>query len=85
MRNILTIIAAIALSCVLGGCGNMDILDYHWTFNRALIKTDGGKWREVELKAWHDYKDSDMIAVETATQVLVTHSANVILIKDKNR
>ena len=83
MRNILTIAFLAASACLVGGCGNMDILDYHWTFNRALVRSEDGGWREIKLKSWHDYENSDMIAVETDTQVFVTHSANVILIKDK--
>jgi len=74
-------IVAIALM-LLAGCGNMDFIDWHWTFDKALIKM-GDKWQEVEVKNWHDYNRSDMVAVETKTQVFVTHSVNVVLIKNK--
>ena len=82
MKKIM-IIAAIGLSLFVAGCGNMDIVDWHWTFDRAKIRVDGDKWEEVKVKNWHDYDGSDMIAVETDTQVFVTHSMNVILIKNK--
>lgn len=80
------LIAGIMLVTTLftAGCGNMDILDYHWTFNRAYVKMNG-QWVEVEVKGWHDYDNSDMIAVETKDQVLVTHSCNVVLVKDKGK
>lgn len=82
MKKIL-ILAMIGMSLLFSGCGNMDIIDYHWTFNRARIKVNDEKWEEVKVKNWHDYDGSDMIAVETEGKVYVTHSANVILIKDK--
>ena len=81
MKKIIMAIG-IASTAFICGCGNMDILDYHWSFQRAYIKV-GGEWRTVKVKAWHDYEYSDMIAVETDTQVFVTHSANVVLVKDK--
>lgn len=68
-----------ALLC---GCGNMDLIDWHWTFDKAIIKI-GNESQVVDVTAWHDYDDSDMIAIETRTQVFVTHSANVVLIKNK--
>ena len=83
MKKIL-IVATIGLSLLFSGCGNMDFVDWHWTFNKARIKVNDNKWEEVEVKRWHDYDNSDMIAIETKDKVYVTHSANVVLIKDKD-
>lgn len=77
------LLAVVGLSLLFSGCGNMDIIDYHWTFNRAKLKVDDDKWEEVKVKRWHDYAGSDMVAIETEDRVYVTHSVNVILIKDK--
>jgi len=67
--------AALALA---GGCGNMYPAD---SFDKALVKL-GGEWKEMPVKkAYHD--SCDMVAVETDDQVLVTHSCNVVLIKNK--
>ena len=35
MKKIM-IIAAIGLSLFVAGCGNMDIMDWHWTFDRGV-------------------------------------------------
>lgn len=78
----LALIVAAASLMLISGCGNMDIVDWHWTFDKALVKF-GSEWREVDVKNWHDYDNSDMVAVETEDQVLVTHSCNVVLIKNK--
>lgn len=76
-------IALASTMMLLSGCGNMDFVDWHWTFDKARIKVDENKWEEVSIKKWHDYDGSDMIAIETEDHVYVTHSANVILIKSK--
>ena len=84
MKNLIiksTLIAALCLS--IAGCGNMDIFDYHWTFDEALVKCPDGSFRKVHVKRWHDFDNSDMVAVETETQVFCTHSCNIVLIKNK--
>ena len=82
MKKLMTI-ALIASMAIISGCGNMDIIDWHWRFDKARIKVNDNEWQEVKIKNWHDYDNSDMIAIETDTQVFVTHSVNVILIKTK--
>lgn len=82
MKNTIAIAFA-SIMMFVSGCGNMDIIDWHWRFDKALIKMDDNKWSEFKIQKWHDYDNSDMIAVETDTQVFVTHSMNVILIKTK--
>lgn len=77
------LLTMIGLSLLFNGCGNMDIVDWHWTFNKARIKVNDNKWEEVNVKSWHDYDGSDMIAIETKDRVYVTHSMNVVLIKEK--
>lgn len=81
MKKIM-LLAVVGFSLLFSGCGNVDIIDYHWTFNRAKIKV-GDTWEEVKVKRWHDYDGSDMVGIETEDRVYVTHSVNVVLIKDK--
>ena len=42
-----------------------------------------GTSNRVRVTGWHDFEKSDMIQVETKDAVYCTHSANVILIKNK--
>lgn len=79
----ITAIAFASIMMFVSGCGNMDIMDWHWRFDKALIKMSDDKWHEIKVQRWHDYEKSDMIAVETDDNVYVTHSMNVILIKIK--
>ena len=76
-------IAALTLSALLQGCGNMSLLDTHWTFDEAIIKSPDGSTISVKVKSWHDFENSDMVQVETPDRVYCTHSCNVILIKNK--
>jgi len=82
MKKIM-ILTMIGISLLFSGCcGEMDI----WTANRARIKVDDNKWEEVKvIHATHirPYDGCDIVSVETEDKVYVTHSANVILIKDK--
>lgn len=86
MKKIIAITTTVLLCTLCGGCGNMDIIDINWTFDEAIVKYPDGKCERVKIVSWHDYfNGSDMIQIETETQVLCTHSANVILIKNKKK
>ena len=76
------LIATVVCAAALAGC-NRSILDWQWSFNRALVRMPDGSCREYKVKHWRDFENSDMIQFETDTEVLCTHSANVILIKVK--
>ena len=76
-------VLAIAMVLTLSGCGNMDFIDWHWTFDTALVRVPDGTCRKYEVKSWHDFGQSDMIQIETKHEVICTHSANVLLIKSK--
>ena len=73
----------VGIICAVSGCGNMSLFDVHWTFDEAIIRMPDGKCEKVKVVGWHDFENSDMIQIETSNQVFCTHSANVILIKNK--
>ena len=62
---------------------NRSLFDTHWEFNTAVIKNLDGTCMTLKVKKWTDFPNSDMIQLETADKVYLTHSANVILIKNK--
>lgn len=60
---------------VLTGC-NKQVIDMNYTFNYAQIEGIG----KIEIKAWNDYGDSDMVQVISKDgTTYLTHSSNVIL------
>lgn len=65
----------------LTACGNMDMIDTHYTYDEAMIKLPDGTTVTVEVEQWTDYSDSDMVQVTTVDGVVYfTHSSNVVLI-----
>lgn len=80
------LVAILAVTTVLGltGCGNKDIFDTNYTFDRAIIALPNGESIEVEIKQWKDYEDGDQLQIiaEDGT-VYLTSTLNCTLINDK--
>lgn len=77
-------LAAVVVSSIFLLVGwNKSLFDTHWQFNTAVIKNLDGSCMTLKVQKWIDFPNSDMIQVETADKVYLTHSANVILIKNK--
>ena len=67
---------------LLAGCGNRQMFDTTWNFNRAYIMI-GDSVIDVEIASWRDFDNSDMIQIRTADgATYLTHSVNVILVQD---
>ena len=74
----------ILLALTLSSCGNLDMIDTHYTYNEAMIKLPDGTSITVNVKQWTDYSDSDMVQITTYDgTVYFTHSSNVVLIGSK--
>lgn len=83
----LLIVAGVLLTIMtllLKGC-NRQIVDLNWDFRRAVVR-DGfcNLSGTVNIKSWRDYDQSDMVQITTDKgQVILTHSTNIILLRDK--
>lgn len=66
---------------MLAGCGNRQLIDTKWNFNRAKISI-GNEVIEVEVKSWLDYEggDTSIQIVATDGTVYLTDKKNVLLI-----
>ena len=53
-----TCFSAISLS----GCGNKQIVDFNYTFNKAYLYL-GGEWQLYEIQSWKEYDDGMTIQV----------------------
>lgn len=71
-----------ALCFALSGCGNRQMFDTTWTFERAIIFLPDGEKIEGPITSWNDYDNSDMIQVKIGDKVYLTHSSNIILISE---
>ena len=79
------IAASALLVCVAcSGCGNKDMFDTNYTFDRAIIALPNGEVVEVEIDKWTDYEDGNQIQIITEDgTVYLTSTLNCTLINDK--
>lgn len=79
------VVAVGALSAMLAGCGNVQLIDTTWKYDDAIIMIGGEKIDEGSVVSWRDYDDSDMVQVRLSNgKVYYTHGSNVLLIDDTN-
>jgi hypothetical protein len=67
---------------LLSGCGNKQIFDTTYTFNRAIIELPNGDIIEGKVDSWRDYEDGDQIQVVIEGKTYLVHSSKIALIKD---
>lgn len=86
MKRFICILLIMAIVCALcfalSGCGNRQIIDRTWTFERAIIFLPDGEKIEGPITSWNDYGSSDMIQVRIGDKTYLTHSSNVIMISE---
>lgn len=81
-----TLLAGIALSSMLllSGCGNYDMFDTKYTFNKAIIFGENCA-TIIEIESWRDYEDGEQIQLETKDGAyILTSSFDTKLIDDRN-
>lgn len=84
MKKILvTLIITLLLVITLSGCGNKQIFDTTYKFDRAIISLPNGEIIEGKIDSWTDYEDGDQIQVVIGGVVYLVHSSNIALIKEK--
>lgn len=67
---------------VFTACGNKNIIDTTYTFDRAIIQLANGEVVEGKVQSWSDYSDGDQIQVKIDGTTYLVHSSDVALIKD---
>lgn len=76
-------IMILGVMLLLTGCGNRDMLDTNYTFNRAIVILNDGTKLELEIKKWADYEDGEQIQIIAKDgKTYLVSSYNTILIKD---
>lgn len=78
----LLIILAAAMF-ILSACGNRQMIDTTYSFNKAYIKI-GSDWKLVDVKGWRDFDNGDEIQIQdTSGTTYLTHYSNVVMVKDQ--
>ena len=71
----------VAISAVtLTACGNMQMVDTTWNYNKAVISLPDGTIVEGNVESWKDYADGDQIQVKIDGVTYLVHSGDVVLI-----
>ena len=73
--------AALVISLGLGvmvftGCGNVDMVDTVYTYDKAIIDLGNGKVIEVDVKSWRDYEDGEQLQITAEDGTVYLTSAN---------
>lgn len=81
-KKIYGIIIGTLLILSLTGCGNQQIFDTAYTFDRAIIQLQNGEVIDTKIKAWRDYDGEQLQIVTEDGTVYLTSSFNCTLINE---
>lgn len=79
IKKILACMVAI-FAVTLTACGNMQMIDTTWNYNKAVISLPDGTIVEGNVESWKDYADGDQIQVKIDGVTYLVHSSDVVLI-----
>lgn len=82
MKKIISLSVLFALCLGLTGCGNRQLIDMNYKFNKAIIQLQNGEVVEVEVRSWNDYDGEQLQVTSTDGTVYLTSSYNCTLIKE---
>lgn len=76
----IVIIAIVAM--VLVACGNKDLFDTVYTYDKAILELPDGSIVEGEVDSWTDYADADQLQIEIDGTVYLVHASKATLIQE---
>lgn len=82
MKKLLIALLLLCTLLLLAACGNRDLFDTTYTFNRAMIAMPDGSVLTGEVESWRDYEDGDQLQVTIDGVTYLTHASNVVLMAD---
>ena len=75
------VLGILLISILLVGCGNRQVFDTTWDYNKAII-TIGDEIIEVEVSSWKDYDDTSIQIKAKDGKTYLTDIKNVVMIKE---
>ena len=82
MKKVLCSLLISGLGILAVGCGNQQLVDTQYTYNKAIIGFPDGSVKEVEVKKWNDYDDTSIQIISEEGEVYLTDLKNVVLLKE---
>ena len=81
-KKVLVVVFSILMGMFVSGCGNRQIMDLTYTFNRAIIELPNGEIIEGKVDSWRDFDDGDQLQIVIDGVTYLVHSSDAVLIKD---
>ncbi len=81
MKKIVLIIALITMFCGCS-CGNKEIFDTTYTYNKAICNI-AGDWKEFKIKKWKDYEGEQIQIWDSEGNYYLVSSMNCTLMNEK--
>ena len=82
MKKILATVFMLMMALMLSSCGNYQMLDTTYRFDRAIISLPNGNIVDGEVDSWIDFEDGDQIQVKIDGVTYLVHSSDIVLIKE---
>lgn len=82
MKKIKIIAATLIAALSLTACGNRQIFDTTYTFDRAVIHLPDGTIVDGKVQSWTDYEDGDQIQVKIDGVTYLVHASDIALINE---
>lgn len=82
MKKFLIALILIITIVTLTACGNKQLFDTVYSFNRAIISLPDGTNITGQVEGWKEYDGSDSVQIKIDGVYYYTHLQNVILIAD---
>ena len=81
-RKIVGLLMSVMVAVSLVGCGNKQLIDTTFSFERAIIQLPNGEIVDGKVSSWTDYEDGDQIQVKINGVTYLVHSSNIVLISE---
>lgn len=81
-KRVLCLLSALVMLLALSACGNRQLIDTTYTFNKAIISLPDGTVVKGEVTSWKDYEDGDQIQVVVDGTTYLLHASNVALVSN---
>ena len=81
-KRVLCLLSALVMLLALSACGNRQLIDTTYTFNKAIISLPNGTVVEGKVTSWKDYEDGDQIQGVIDGTTYLLHASNVALVSN---
>lgn len=81
-KRIVCLVTVFIMLLALSACGNRQLIDTTYTFNKAIISLPDGTVVEGKVTSWKDYEDGDQIQVSIDGKAYLLHASNVALVSN---